>query len=189
MVIINNPLKTNMAKSPTITVSYLVNKKKFKDIDGILQIKADRLYKTYSVSGIKRYNNALAALAGVNGLARDLLEWLTVRMTTDNEVYNTFNVRRLFIAHIKEIFITKAPSFDYKAPSDRSVKAGFAKLVERNILIPRSRGEYFVNPEYFMNPENEDYRGSLIKLVLEFQDDKETEIKRVIEKIKDKNKL
>lgn len=156
-------------KERYITVSFIKKKEIFKNRDGtaggeILTWSDAR----YSESGVKRYNNCLMVLAGINGVTRDLMDWLTMQMNPNNKVYNNDDVRNEFIQ-----FITKSVAankeFDYAIPSHRTIKESFKILHNRGLLLKAKRGIFMVNPEYFMNPNNDSRRDMLIKLILEFR--------------------
>lgn len=132
---------------------------------------------SYSMSGITRYHNCLLYLAGISGVARDLMDWLTTKMDNDNIVFSNAVTRRAFIKFVKDaVETTKDEDFAYKVPSERTVKDAYRKLIERGMLLYQERGAYQVNPEYFMNNRNEKSREHLIRLVLEFKYGKDTKL-------------
>lgn len=131
----------------------------------------------YENSGIKRYLNCLYALIGVNGVARDLIDWLSLNMKSDNMVQNNVVERNRFITYLKKNI---KPDMDYRIPSERTIEAAYQKLAARNILIPVRKGYYIVNGEYVMRSDNEENRNQVIKMILEFKNGMDTTLKREI---------
>lgn len=137
----------------------------------------DPEYKTfpYPKSHIKRYHNCLLQLAGINGLARDLMDWLTIKMDNNNQVHHTEPDSEIFISHLREA--AKENKFNYKIPSIRSVDRAWALLIKRGMLYKKKRSVYIVNPEYFISSRNEKSRPILIQMILEFRYDTYTKMK------------
>lgn len=129
---------------------------------------------SYTTSAVKRYHNCLMVLCGISGVARDLMDWLTLQMNNNNLVTNSRAHREEFIKFVA----TSLEKSGEKGivPAHNTVKDAFLKLADRKLLIPVDRGSYMVNPEYFMNPNNEKGRALLIRMVLEFRSGVNTKI-------------
>jgi hypothetical protein len=136
------------------------------DTDGEVHYDIVWAAHSYTKSAIKRYHNCLMQLAGINGLARDLMDWLVIQMNNANVVMNTDHHKSVFIEYLEDAKVKY--EFDYKIPSRRSIDRAFALLTKRRLLIPVKRSVYMVNPEYFMSTRNEKSRKVLIQMVLEF---------------------
>lgn len=147
-----------------ITVSYV---KEYQVSEGVLLPKW--AYLTYSTSGVKRYHAAIYHLCGITGFTRDLIDWLTGEMNLDNIVHNDQHTKARLYRFYRE---TKQ-----KPPSASMINRSFRILAEKKLLIQRGRGTYMVNPEFFMNSANEESRSRLLKIILEFENDKETTIR------------
>lgn len=125
-------------------------------------------YTSFSNSGVKRYHEAIYHLCEVTGFARDLMDWLTGVMNTDNIVHND--------KHTKERLLKFYRELKQKPPSISMINHSFRKLVDKKLLVERCRGTYMVNPKFFINAANEESRARLLRIILEFEDGKDTKI-------------
>lgn len=135
----------------------------------------------YPKSHVRRYHNCIMQLAGINGLARDLMDWLTIKMDNDNIVTNTEHYRESFIEYLKDAQKELGATFKYSIPTHRAIKGAFNLLTKRGMLIFKKRATYIVNPEYFMSSRNEKSRNFLIRMILEFRYDTHTKMKVIRE--------
>lgn len=138
-------------------------------------------------SHTKRYHNCLYLLAGLNGCARDLLDYLTENMDKDNLVTNSRQYRENFISTIKHLTSNLVDDnnipIDPTIYKDDTVNKAFQRLAEsripinntkeQSLIIPIGRGTYMVNPMFF-SKNNDDRREHIIRLV--FEKNKDTKI-------------
>lgn len=158
-----------MLKEKNITVRYTQGYDTVESSDSEIPSLIPRYgHVSFSTSGVKRYHNVLLTLMSVNGIARDLMDWLTSKMDNDNKVYNTRSNRQNFIDFIK--------SAKAKTPTHSSVNSAFAGLKNKGLLIDMGRSSFMVNPKYFINSANEESRSRLIRMVLEFENGVSTAI-------------
>ena len=132
--------------------------------DGVKRISWAK--KKIDMSGVKRYDVVKPKLINLSTSAKELLEYLTEHMTSDNVVHSVRYTRRAFIdntwrtwfAYYKEeVTKQKSPLYgkdpkklaDEKKYADITVSRAFRRLNDEGILITLSRGMHMVNPEYF----------------------------------------
>ena len=156
-----------MTQQKHINVKYLKGYDKQLSSDDVYLIPVYGHAK-FSTSGVKRFHNVLMTLCGVSGIARDLMDWLTMQMDNDNRVYNTRDNRNAFIGMM-------SPG-RRKPVTHSAVNSAFVSLRKKGLLIDRGRSCFMVNPMYFINSANEDSRPRLIRMVLEFSNDNDTVI-------------
>lgn len=116
--------------------------------------------KKITTSHVKRYNNCLYLLAGLKGCSRNLMDFLTDQMDSDNNVVSNAAFIKKFIAVMKEAGIEYGEDI---------VKKSFKTLREKGFLLDLegSRGYYKVNPKYFMK-NDDSKREELLRLILDF---------------------
>lgn len=125
-----------------------------------------------STSCIKRYNNALMLLAGIDGCEKSLMDWLADNMTEGNYVNNNELTRNAFISFHKKHGKGKTKSY-----SDKTVSIAFQRLNAADFLISVTRGVYMVNPLYYYAGDDAS-RVKAIKMVMEFKSGFTTKITR-----------
>ena len=131
---------------------------KWADADGVTHCEFDT--KDIVGSHTKRYHNCLYLLAGLSSCARDLMDYITEQMDSDNVVSTNEHFREKFIK-----FISANSEVSY---SDSSVKRSLRLLTEKGLLRQKKRGYSVVNPEFFF--KNDDKRRfELIKIELQFK--------------------
>lgn len=145
------------------------NKEKVKYITKVegMDINIPRYnFKDEESQFVKKYYGVFSTLIGLNPCARDLIEYLTEIMNSDNIVRSDDYTRKEFIKQIEEIsFKTTGEKVTY---SDSNIKKAFSILNERRCLIKLTKGLYKVNPEYYFK-KDEKKRLYAIKVVLEFE--------------------
>lgn len=134
-------------------------------------------YSDLVMNSTKRYHNCIYLLARLNKCSRDLLDWLTEQMDDNNIIYSNSVVRQKFRDFVKEV--TKE-EISY---ADVTIKTAFKTLVNRDLLIPKQRGVYQVNPEYFFKGSEKD---RISKVILKLEFSKGVDTKLTIEKHKNK---
>jgi len=117
----------------------------------VTPVKSDNLewkYKRKRFKYVKIYNHILPILAGMDGCARNLIEYLITIMSKDNVVSSNKNTRDEFNG-----FMTKHAKVTYQ---DITMKTAFSILRQKDILIPIKRGSFMINPEYYCIVEESD---------------------------------
>lgn len=123
-----------------------------------------------STGHVKRFNNALMLLAGIDGCEKNLMDWLADNMSEKNYVSNNEITRRSFIA-----FHEKYGKGNTKKYSDKTVSIAFQRLSSAEFLIPVTRGVFLVNPMYYYAGDDAS-RINAIKMVMEFKSGINTKI-------------
>jgi hypothetical protein len=126
-------------------------------------------FKSVVRNHTKRYHNCLYLLAGLNTCARNLMDFLTEEMKSDNVVYSSSHTRDKFKDFIN---VVSKGEVNY---SDSSIKKAFSNLSDKGLVRKVSRGIYKVNPEYFIK-NDESKRFDLIKIELEFKEGLNTKL-------------
>ena len=127
-------------------------------------------YVSASTRHVKRFNNALMILMGIDGCERNLMDWLADNMTAGNYVNNNEVTRKNFI-----MFHSKHSKGSGKPYSDKTVSIAFQRLSSAELLIPVTRGCFIVNPLYYYSGDDA-ARINAIKMVMEFRSGVETKI-------------
>jgi hypothetical protein len=123
-----------------------------------------------STNHVKRFNNALMLLAGIEGCEKHLMDWLADNMTNGNYVNNNEITRKAFIS-----FHEKYGKGESKKYSDKTVSIAFQRLSSADFLIPVTRGLFMVNPLYYYAGDDAS-RINAIKMIMEFKSGVETKI-------------
>lgn len=132
------------------------------------QIEYD--YVSASTSYVKRFNNALMILMGIDGCERNLMDWIADNMTEGNYISNNELTRKSFIS-----FHEKYKKTGNKTYSDKTVSIAFQRLCSAGLLVARVRGTYMVDPMYYYSGDD-DKRVNAIKMVMEFKAGEDTKI-------------
>lgn len=138
-------------------------------------------------SHTKRYHNCLYLLAGLGSCARDLMDFITEEMDSNNVICTNEYFRGKFIKFIQDIKKEKGEvTLSY---GHSTVKRALTVLFDKNLIRPMRRGYSMVNPKYFFR-NDDSKRLDKIKLQLEFESgyntklelmQKELGIKKVVE--------
>lgn len=152
-------------------------------------------YSHIVCSHTKRYHNCLYLLAGLNGCSRDLMDYITEEMDSENIFYSNAHFRQRFIRFIlengtveklnKESGAIEVVAVRY---SDSNVKKALAALAEKNLIRSVSKGVFKVNPEYFFK-NDDSKRLDMIRLEMEFKSGSDTKLKMLQEAHPDKKTL
>lgn len=148
------------------------------EIDGNPYKEYEYDYITASTKSVKRYNNAIMLLMGINGCPHHLIEWLSDTMPDSGYVSNNDITRRTFIA-----FHNRYKKDGNKAYSEHAVIKAFQRLANDGFLIPVTKGVFMINPMLYCAKSDED-RISSIKYMMEFKSGVETKISVKINKKK-----
>lgn len=141
-----------------IKVDYIANWRKHDD--GV--ITPVKSYRYFTSNHVKRYYNTLHLLAGVNGCARNVIEYFCERMDNNNMIASNYSMRSQFILDIKKWTDNK---LEY---TDGSVKKAIHTLVSKGLLLKtKKRGTLQVNPEYYFK-DTEENRARNIRMILNF---------------------
>lgn len=135
-------------------------------------------YSAVVCSHTKRYHNCLYLLAGLNSCSRDLMDYITEEMESDNTFSSNAHFRQRFINFIKANVTytnTKTNTEETLNYSDASVKKGLALLAEKKLIRSIQKGVYKVNPLYFWK-NDEKNRDNEIVLELEFKSGYDTKL-------------
>lgn len=99
--------------------------------------------KKVIVLSVKRYFNCIHKTHSLSPASRNLLDYLTETMNSENEIGNNAFFKMEFIA-----FIFKTCGIKY---SDNTINKGFQELKKADILISfaKRKSVYTVNPLYF----------------------------------------
>lgn len=119
------------------------------------------------MNSVKRYYNCIYLLAGLRPATRNLMDFLTEEMDSNNIVYNNQIWRNKFIFFMKEITSKFGENDKTITYTDQTVKDSFAQLSKTGLLIPIARGMFKVNPKYFF-VDTDAKRMVDIKMQLEF---------------------
>lgn len=150
-------------------LKYVKDKKELgKDKEG--NIIYDVIYSSTEIetSFVRRYHNCLYLLLQLTKGERALMDFLTEEMDSDNIVYNNELVRTKFT----ELYNKVNPENKFKQDS---VRLWFQRLSNKNLIIPKVKGMYQVNPMYFFKGKDEE-RINNIKLMLEFENNKDNKV-------------
>lgn len=109
-------------------------------------------------------------LMGIDGCERNLMDWLADNMTDGNYVSNNEITRKSFIS-----FHSKYSKGKGRTYSDKTVSIAFQRLSAADLLIPRARGLFQINPLYYYAGDDAS-RINTIKMVMEFKAQEETKI-------------
>lgn len=137
-------------------------------INGETYFEPDYDYVSASTKSVKRFNNALMILMGIDGCERNLMDWLVDNMTAGNYVTNNQLTRSNFIS-----FHHTNTGGRSKRYGDKTVSIAFQRLHAADLLVFVTRGCYLVNPLYFFSGDDVS-RINAIKLVMEFKSGVET---------------
>lgn len=113
-------------------------------------------YYTVTNMNTRQYHNCLYLLMSIDGCPRNLIDYLSEKMDSNNIVYNTIETRKGFIEFVEHI------SKGAMTYSDHTVKKAFLQLCHKNLLLSKGKSRYQVNPEYLFKGE-ESKRIELIK--------------------------
>lgn len=129
-------------------------------------------YVTASTSHVKRFNNALMALMGIDGCERNLMDWISDNMSEGNYITNNAITRNAF-----KVFYSKFKKKDKKDYTENTIRIAFQRLANSGLLvpIPKSRGTYLVNPNHYFKKDESD-RIKAIRMMMEFRLGEETKI-------------
>jgi hypothetical protein len=130
--------------------------------------------KSITWSHTKRYHNCLFLLIDLNPCARNLIDYLTEVMDSENDVRSDLKTRKSFSA-----YVTKQTNGETSYRDD-GIKKAFARLREKGLLIQVKRGILKVNPEFFIK-NNDKERAGMIKMIIEFDPDTDTRVKIIRE--------
>jgi len=120
-------------------------------------------YVSASNSHVKRFNNALMVLMGIDGCERNLMDWISDNMTAGNYITNNELTRRNFIE-----FHKKYKKGGNKTYSDKTVSIAFQRLCTAEFLISMTRGTYMVDPRYYFAGDDSS-RINAIRMIMEFK--------------------
>lgn len=126
-----------------------------KEDDVVLPVYKNEIVPT---SHTKRYHNCLYLLANLKGCPRNLMDYFTEIMDSNNMVPTNQYIRDKFIESMATAGVTYAVS-----SFDKAITA----LREKGFIISIGRGMHQVNPKYFMK-NDDDNRATLLKVMLEF---------------------
>jgi hypothetical protein len=119
---------------------------------------------------VQQYHNAIHVLFGLNGCAKDILNYLLIEMDRDNVV--------TFVIHHKKAFLEIASQSTVEGNKKtmyglRTVNNAIWLLKKKQIIREISRGTYLVNPTYYfkddVSRDGGKKRFEMIRLELEFQ--------------------
>ncbi len=127
-------------------------------------------YVSVGTSHVKRFNNALMVLMGIDGCERNLMDWIADNMTAGNYITNNDITRNNFIE-----FHKKYKKGGNKVYSDKTVSIAFQRLCAADLLMSKTRGTYMVNPVYYFAGDDAS-RINAIRMIMEFKKGLETEI-------------
>lgn len=145
-----------MKKPKKSTVKYIAGV--HQDKDGI--IKLDHSSKNVNSSMVKRYHGLLELLIPMSPCERRLLDYLTEKMPETNIVHSDKHTREMFQ---KSVYFTIRDSFMADGLSEKeataralkesyadiSIRKAFGQLEKKGLLIKKTRGVFWVNPEFF----------------------------------------
>jgi len=159
-----------MKESKEIKIKYKSGILHKGSIKGEAYVEAQYDYVNASTKSVKRFNNALMILMGIDGCERNLMDWLADNMTNGNYVNNNEITRKNFIS-----FHSKHSKGVSKTYSDKTVSIAFQRLCAAELLIFVTRGCYLVNPMYYYAGDDVS-RINAIKMVMEFKSGVDTKI-------------
>lgn len=157
-----------MEKSKDIKIKYKSAVLEKGKINGDIYFEAQYDYVKSNTNHVKRFNNALMILMGIDGCERNLMDWLVDNMTAGNYVNNNLVTRSNFIT-----FHSKHSKGIAKPYSDKTVSIAFNRLTAADLLVPVTRGLFLVNPMYYYAGDDVN-RINAIKMVMEFKSGVET---------------
>lgn len=134
-------------------------------------------------SHTKRYHNCLYLLAGLGSCARDLMDYITEEMDSDNIICTNEYFRKKFIEFIKNT-TKESGEITY---GHSTVKRALSILFSKNLIHPIRRGYSKVNPKYFIR-NNDSNRMEKIRLQLEFEHGVDTKLKLIQKEVDELNK-
>lgn len=149
-------------------------------IDDIEGVKLPRYkYKDVDDRFVKTYQSVLAILLCLPDCSAKLIQYLSSKMSDENIVHHNKFTRENFNKYIYSIWLeyykaneeTESNAHELakeKMYKDNTIKKAFSILVNKNLLVQKTRGMYIVNPEYFFKKGDEE-RYRKIKLTLEIQ--------------------
>lgn len=152
-----------MKETREIKVKYKSAIKTRGKIKGESYVEPKYDYVSASTKSVKRFNNALMILMGIDGCERNLMDWLADNMTAGNYVNNNEVTRGAFIT-----FHSKHCKGTEKTYSDKTVSIAFQRLSAAELLVPVARGCFLVNPLYYFSGDDAT-RINAIKMVMEFK--------------------
>jgi hypothetical protein len=117
---------------------------------------------------VKQYTSAVYALAGLNAASRDLMDYMVMKMDHDNEITSNRKLREDFAAFISKV---TGGEVQYK---DNTIRTSLGVLKKKGLILTKYRGVFIVNPKFFFK-KSERERIDAIRLVMEFNADKEVE--------------
>ena len=136
-----------------------------------------RSYHSVNDSFVKTYQDALAIVLCLPDCASSLIQYLASKMSDDNVVHHNKFTRESFNKYIYSIWLDHFKQEGEENPhelakektyKDNTIKKSFSTLAEKNLIVPKTRGVYIVNPEYFFK-KGEEARYKKIKMTLEIQ--------------------
>lgn len=130
----------------------------------------DTDYINATTNHVKRFNNALMILMGIDGCERNLMDWIADNMTAGNYITNNELTRRNFIE-----FHKKYKKGGNKTYSDKTVSIAFQRLCSAEFLVSMTRGTYMVNPMYYYAGDDAS-RINAIRMIMEFKSGVHTKV-------------
>lgn len=143
-------------------------------------VLSDFAYKSVVKSHTKRYHNCLYLLAGLSACCRDLMDFITEEMDSENRVTTNELFRVKFAQFIKNF------SEDKINYSDSSIKRALGILTKKKLIRQVKRGYSVVNPQYFWKNDDKN-RAEIIKVELEFQNGYDAKLSILREKAEKQN--
>lgn len=153
-------------KKEQIKIRYLKDKVLGGYIDGKPYYEPVWDYVNASKGHVKRFNDAMMLLAGIDGCEKSLMDWLADNMSEKNYVSNNSITRNAFISFFEK---------HGKKYSEKTVSIAFQRLCASDFLISITRGVFMVNPKYYYAGDDAS-RIKAIKMVMEFKAGQETTI-------------
>ena len=123
-------------------------------------------HRTLSKNHVARFRHSLYTLMELSGCARNLIDYLSEIMDSDNVIHNSTTVREQFISFVER---ATGGNVQYKA---NTVAKAMDELSKMGLLMRHKKGSYYVNPIFFMRGGRERDRVRLVRMVLEFNSKK-----------------
>lgn len=121
------------------TIRYMTGVKVDKDNDKFPQYETT----TVCTSHVKQYDDVLPITFNLSVRSRNLIEFITREMNSEGIIRNDVHTKTAFRKKTK---LWTDGRLEY---TDATINQSFSELKDANLLIPKGKGLFRVNPEYF----------------------------------------